>query len=222
MTTQVGYPDERPEEKEARGLVAKATILENEANAIVIVDNESYEACAAFKLAIKAKRDEIMSKPIEKKQAAHGVWKYLGDICNMIARPFDSAEAIADQKMAEWRRKVEFKRQEEFRKAQEKAQADAKKKRDAEIAKAKEQGDREAARNLKAAPLQVAAVAPKTPEAPKIAGVPVRKVWKFQIDADKLPRKYLIPDEVTIGKVVRALGAAHGISGVTAYQEEVQ
>lgn len=218
MTNEV---DIRPEEKEARLLVAKGSVVENEAKAIVITGNESYERAAAFKLAIRQKREEIMAKPLQKKKDANGVWKFLSDICNMIQSPWDRAEETVNQKLIAFDRQIEAKRREEFRKAQEKARIEAEKKRAAEIARAKEQGDREAARNLKAAPLQVAAVAPKTPEAPKIAGMPKRKVWKHQIDADKLDRKYMIPDEVTIGKLVRALGAAHGISGVTAYQEEV-
>jgi chemotaxis protein histidine kinase CheA len=215
--------DENPEEREARALAATGSALENQARAIVIKDNVSYEAAAAFKLAIKSKRDEIMGGeqgPLAKKKAANGVWKWLSNLCDMIQKPFDDAESVVDQKMLAYRREVESKRQEEARKANEKAQAQAKKKRDAEIARAKELGDKEAARNLKAAPLHVEAVAPKTPEAPKIVGAPARKIWKFRVDVDKLDRKYLIADEVTIGKLVRALGAAHGISGVTAWQEE--
>jgi hypothetical protein len=214
--------DERPDEKEARLIVAKATVLENEARAITIKNNESYEQAAAFKLAIRTKRDEIMAKPLQKKADAHGVWKYLSEICNMIVKPFDGAEAIVDQKMITYRRDVEAKRQEEARKANEKARIAAEKARAEEIAKAKELGDKEAAKNLKAAPLHVEAVAPKTPEAPKIQGMPTRKIWKFKVDVNKLDRKYLIADEVTIGKMVRALGAAHGISGVTAWQEDIQ
>lgn len=222
MTTQIGYPEERKEEIEARQLVAKATELVNIAKSIEITDNESYEKAAAFKLTIRERREAALAEPIKNKEKSHGVWKFLSSICNMIEKPYDEAEAVLDGSMIAFRRKIEAKRQEEARKAQEKAQADAKKKREEEIARAKEQGDKDAAKALKAAPLHVAAVAPKTPEAPKISGMPTRKVWKYQIDVDKLDRKYMIPDEVTIGKLVRALGAKHGISGVTAYQEEVQ
>lgn len=217
-----GDMDIRPEEKEARVLVARTSAMENEAKALVVTDNASYEAAGKFKIFIKEERDKAMAKFLEKKKAASGLHKFLSDICNMIQRPFDNAEGTVDQIMIGYRRDVERKRQEEARKAQEKAEAEAKKKRAAEIAKAKEQGDKEAAKNLKAAPIHVEAVAPKTPEAPKISGVPTRKIWRYQIDDNKLDRKYMVPDEVTIGKVVRALGAAHGISGVTAYQEEVQ
>lgn len=140
----------------------------------------------------------------------------------MVQKPYDEAEAVVDRLMIDYRSDVERKRQEEVRKAEAKARKQAEEARAEEIAAAKALGDKEAARNLKAAPIQVAAVAPKTPEAPKITGMPTRKVWKFTVDANKLDRRYMLPDMVVIGKMVRALGAAHGISGVTAYQEDVQ
>ena len=211
----------RPEEKEARELVAKGSVLENQARAIVITDNESYEAAARFKMDIRAKREEIMAKPLAKKKEARGVADFLNDICKMIQRPWDAAEEITDGKLLAHRQKIEAKRREEQRKAEEKARKQAEEARAAEIAAAKALGDKEAAKNLKAAPLQVEAVAPKTQEPPKIKGMPARKIWKFSYDINKLDRKYLIADEATIGKLVRALGGAHGISGVTAWQEEV-
>lgn len=213
---------ERPEEAEARALVAKASVLENEARALKIIDNESYEIAGAMKNAIKAKREDILRIPLERKGQAHKVWTFMGDICKMIQRPYDNAEAILDTGMIAFRNRVAEQRRIEAAKAAEKARIDAEKKRKEEIARAKEIGDKEAARNLKAAPIQVAAVAPKTPEPPKISGIPTRKIWKYQIDVNKLDRKYMIPDDVKIGKLVRAMGAEHGISGVTAYQEEVQ
>lgn len=219
MTTEI---EVRPEEKEARALIAKATVLENEARAIEITDNESYEAAAAFKLAVRQKRDEVMARFLEKKKQANGIWKFLSDICNMVQRPYDSAENIVDQSMITYRRQIEAKRAEEARKAEEKARKQAQEARAAEIAAAKAVGDKEAAKNLKAAPLHVASVAPKTQEPPKVAGMSVRKVWDFQLDPDRLPRKYLIPDTVAIRKIVNALGANHGIPGVTAFQKEVQ
>lgn len=211
----------RPEEREARELVAKGSVLENEARAIAITDNESYERAAAFKLAIRDKREQVMAKFIEKKKQANSIWKFLSEICNMIQRPFDNAEGIVDQTMITYRREIERKRAEEARKADIKAREEAERKRKAEIEAAKKQGDKEAARNLARAPLSVAATAPKTQEPPKVAGMSVRKIWDFQLDPDKLPRRYLIPDTVAIRKVVNALGANHGIPGVTAFQKEV-
>jgi len=58
---------------------------------------------------------------------------------------------------------------------------------------------------------------------PKLAGGPVyRSNWTFRIDnMDAIPRQYMIPDEVKIRQVVKALKLQHGIPGITAYEERV-
>lgn len=223
MNTAIANPDDdNPEKKEAQRLILKAQEMVELANLVKISDNESYEHAGGFLKDLKDRRDEVMAKPLEKKQDAHGVWKFLSEICNAVQKPFDDAERILDRKMLGYRQEIERKRREEIAKAEAKAREKAEADRKAEIARMKELGDKEAARNLKAAPIHVQAVAPKTQEAPKISGVTIRKIWKYQIDIDKLERKYMLPDDATIGKLVRALGAKHGIAGVTVWQEECQ
>jgi hypothetical protein len=57
-------------------------------------------------------------------------------------------------------------------------------------------------------------------ETPRVQGLSFRTIWKFRIvDPEKLPRKFLVPDEVKIGQIVRALKTQHGISGIEAYEE---
>lgn len=131
--------------------------------------------------------------------------------------------------------------QEEQRKA-EAAAAEAKKLRDAQIEEARKAGEigkREAARLAKqaeedrlaaqelarkqaaetAANVQEVKVAPSVP---KVAGIRARVNWKFRIvDASKLPRKYLMPDEVAIGQFVRETKQkGEVIPGVEAYSED--
>ena len=59
------------------------------------------------------------------------------------------------------------------------------------------------------------------PNIPTLAGVPSRRPWKFRIiNADKIPRFYLMPNEVSIGSFVREnKKAGEVIPGVEAYQE---
>jgi hypothetical protein len=83
----------------------------------------------------------------------------------------------------------------------------------------KEEAAQEAT-NIINEPVYVAPVViPKS--VPKMAGGPVyRTIWKYRItDPAKLPRQFLIPDEVKIGQLVRALKKEHGIAGVEAYEE---
>lgn len=49
----------------------------------------------------------------------------------------------------------------------------------------------------------------------------VHETWKFAIsDASLIPREYLIPDEVAIGKIVRAMKERTNIPGIKAYAEK--
>jgi len=71
--------------------------------------------------------------------------------------------------------------------------------------------------NVMEAKIEEAPVVP----APVATGLSLRKVWKFRIkDAALLPREYLIPDEVKIGRVVRALKGDAKIPGVSVYSED--
>jgi hypothetical protein len=60
------------------------------------------------------------------------------------------------------------------------------------------------------------------PNVPKVAGIKARINWKFRIiDASKLPRQYLMADEVRIGQFVRETKReGEVIPGVEAYSED--
>jgi hypothetical protein len=63
-------------------------------------------------------------------------------------------------------------------------------------------------------------IAAYSQEPPKVEGVSLRKGWAFRIvDAAKIPRKYLVPDEKAIGGVVKALGQQARIPGVEVYRD---
>jgi DNA polymerase III alpha subunit (gram-positive type) len=54
------------------------------------------------------------------------------------------------------------------------------------------------------------------------AGISTREVWKFRIvDATKIPREYLIPDENYIGEMVRVTKGKKQIDGIEIYTETV-
>jgi hypothetical protein len=59
------------------------------------------------------------------------------------------------------------------------------------------------------------------PNIPTVAGVPSRRNWKFRIlDENKIPRQYLMPNEVSIGYFVRETKkAGEVIPGIEAYLE---
>jgi len=151
------------------------------------------------------------------------------------------AEAEQERVNAERRREAARLADEERRKA-DAAAAEQKKIRDAQIEEARKAGEigkREAARLAKQAEedrLAAQELARKqelvaassvqevkiAPSVPKVAGIKARVNWKFRIvDASKLPRQFLIPDEVAIGQHVRSVKqAGEVIPGVEAYSED--
>jgi multidrug efflux pump subunit AcrA (membrane-fusion protein) len=130
-----------------------------------------------------------------------------------------AAQRKRDEAEAAERRKEEQKRIEEARKAGELNKREAEKaRREAEererLAREQAAKDAEAA---KASVKDVKVVA----NIPTVQGVPSRRNYKFRIvDASRIPRAYLCPDEVKIGQFVRAeKKVGEVIPGVEAYED---
>lgn len=165
--------------------------------------------------------------------------KRLDDLRKSMTRPLDAAKkAIMDffrapedqlaraesgikRAMIAFSEEQERIRREEQRKAEEAARKE-RERLEAQARKAAESGKAEKAEQLEErAAAVVAPVIQREP--PKVAGVSVRKVWKFEItDPSKINPTFLMPDETKIRKQVLALGAdAASIvgPGVRIYQE---
>lgn len=66
------------------------------------------------------------------------------------------------------------------------------------------------------------APAPVVPEAPKTQGLSMRDNWCFEVvDPAAVPRQYMMPDEIKIGKVVRALKGQIDILGVRIFNRPI-
>lgn len=76
----------------------------------------------------------------------------------------------------------------------------------AQAAKASDKGQDDKAEALISTAAAVVAPIARN-DAPKIAGTTIRKSWKFRVkNAAKVNPQFLIPDEIKIGKTVRAMG----------------
>ena len=135
-------------------------------------------------------------------------------------QPLADAERVLKNKMGEYHRLAEDKRRKEEERLRKEAEKKAEEKREREVKKLEKQGKIEEAVELLDEP--VAPVPPPVlPEVKMPKGVSKpRTVWKFRVkDETKVPRKFLKPDEVKIGKLVRALGKEADIPGVEIYPE---
>jgi hypothetical protein len=137
---------------------------------------------------------------------------------------------VETERKAAEERKVREQQAEEDRKRRQKEIEEARKAGELKAAEAnrlKKQAEEDAAREKAMAREQEAEAAKNVPvvkvEAaiPTVAGVPSRRNWKFRIvDANKIPRAYLQPNEVAIGQFVRNLKkAGEVIPGVEAYED---
>lgn len=163
-----------------------------------------------------------IEKALEAEYKAHPIIiqaRMLQNLKTDLATKLELGRKTAKRRQMEWEDA-----QERIRQAEEKRLADEAKKRADEEAlriaqEAQDAGDHETAAAVLTEAIQAPApvvVIPKT--APKTAGR--RMVPKFRIDnAALIPTKYLMPDLVKIGGVIRALKSAANIPGISYYEE---
>ena len=168
--------------------------------------------------------ETVLSRPMEdykrrEREAAQAEERRLNEERRKKAEEEAAAKKKEDDRLAEKERK---RREREIKEAQKsgdvgKREADKlRKEADERERLAKEQSEKDAA----AAAANVQDVKVK-PSVPAIAGLRARVNWKFRIvDASKLPRQYLMPNEVTIGRDVREQKEKASIPGVEVYTED--
>lgn len=232
-------------EDQETSLATQGGAIVAEATTFAVIRDDDH-GILATEFAGKVKRlrsmvDALFGAPIEQ---AHKLHKLLCGRRNALDNPLESAEkavkksigAYEDQK----RRAIEAQRQIELQEARRVAEAaererqkqiewQRKAEEDRRLADAQALADRgkhDAAEAVLNAPIHVPPPPPVV--APPIAtaaykapaGTSVRYNWKHRIiDADAIPREWLIPDEKRIGEYVRAMKDKSSIPGVEAYSE---
>ena len=146
---------------------------------------------------------------------------------NALARVEAQRKADEERKAAEAQAKLDReKREKELEEARKAGEIN---KREQEKLRKQAEADEKAARELAAKQAVETAADVKTvtvaPDVPKVAGIRARVNWKFRIkDAKKLPRNFLMADEVAIGAEVRRMKnkeqAETAIPGIEVYCED--
>lgn len=200
-------------------LETEALTVPEKARALKIVDNETYVMAGNMLVEIKGLRKQINDTfdPIVKK--AYEAHKEAKAQKTKVEAPLAEAEGIIKPALSAWNMEQERIRRQAELAAQEAARKAEEERRLKEAESLEKQGDQKGVEEVLSAPIEVAPViVQKT--VPKVQGISFTERWKFQIvDASKIPREYLVPDEIKIGQVVRALKGATSIPGVKAYSE---
>ena len=183
----------------------------------VIKTSEDYTRAGEVLLRIKEIRKKIEAtfKPIKQKMDA--AKKEVLDQEKAADKPLAEAEAWLKPMIAVYCAEQENIRQAEEARLREIARKEEEERQFAEALAAEAAGEKDVAEEIMAAPVQApVVVVPKT--VPKVSGIAIKKEWKFRIvDANKIPRQYLIPDEKAIGATVRGCGDKANIPGVEIY-----
>jgi len=221
------FPDDEPAfAAPVAEVQTQALTLPTKAKSIVVQDQESLTAANAFLQDIKRMAAQIAATFDPQIATAHKLHRSLIEEKKKFTDPLDLAEKLVKPKIAAYLVEQErIKREAAEKRA--KAEEDARKLAEKAVAKAEkleEKGEPEkAAAVIEQAFKTVEAItdaAPVVPEAPETNGLSLRTEWKFVItDVNKIPREYMVPDEVAIRRVVKALKDKANIPGVRVYSE---
>lgn len=213
--------------------IAETKVMSDGYNNYAIETAEKYQGAADDLRKIKSRTKELdetrksLTRPIEESKKR---------IIALFKEPLDylkRAEDAVKRAMVGWQNE-----QEKIRQAEQARLADIQRQ---EAEKLRLEAAKEAARveklktaaakanaaakaeELKAKAEAVAAIEPVVESnVEDVAGISTKKVWKFKIvDLNKIPRKYMIPDEKYIGQIVRASKGTETIEGIEIYSENV-
>jgi hypothetical protein len=188
-------------------LKTQALTWPDRAHAALVVDQPTYITTGELLKGIKAlsnQIDEHCDPNIARWHAGH---KAAVAEKTTLKAPLTEAEGIIKRTLIAWTTEQERLRREEQRRLEELARKEEEERRLAEALAAEAAGDLDAASAI----VEEAVVAPPPAvivqsTVPKVAGISFRENWTFRIiEARLIPREYLMPDEVKIRGVVRAM-----------------
>jgi len=214
-----------PQEEEVGREVAT---VEDQARALNVIDAASYIAAGELWKSIKALRAKVADTFDDLIKAAHLAHKKAVEKKKMHDGPLDAAERMVKQAMSVYDLEQERIRKKEERRLAEIARKEAEDQAlldaiEAEAIALRNGATKEEAAQESAAIIDEPVYVPPViiPKAtPKLTGGPVyRTIWKYRItDANKIPRQYMIPDEVRIGRIARDMKNETNIPGVEVYE----
>ena len=187
-------------EKKVEG---KALTAAEKATALVIVDEAGLSEAGAFLVGLKTLAGEVIDTFKDAKAAAAKAHKAVCAAEKKHLEPLTKAEGVVKAKMADY---IET-REAALRKAQEDALVSM-------AAAVEEAGDSAMADAIVGQTVTVAKA--------EVEGMSYRKAYDFTItDPNAVPREYLMLDEKKVGAVVRAMGKAANIPGITVVEKTV-
>lgn len=211
--------DITPQDQEAIVKQEALTIPER-AKMIVVVDQPTFDAADRFFGVIKAMEKKIdayfqpmIDDAMETKRKAEAARKGIVTRCEEAKAPLLEATNYLKPQMYQYTKKVEEERRLEQLRLEAKARKEEEERRLREAELLEQMGEHEEAAKVIEEPIAVSV--PVAPKAQAPTNFVAKENWQFEItDIDKIPRKYLIPDEVMIRAEVKRTKGKTAIPGV--------
>lgn len=210
----------QPELKpEAKQLIAQTDVILAEAETYTVSTAQQFTDAGEVLKRIKGHLKKLEETEMGITRPINDGLKLVRDLFRSPKERATRAEGLIKRAMIGYQSEQDRLRREEQQRADENARKE-REKLDAQAAKALASGKVEKAEALQdRAATVVAPIIHR--EAPKVAGVSMREVWKFEVtDESLVPREYLSVDEKKIRAVVNALKGGTKIAGVRVYPEQ--
>jgi hypothetical protein len=193
------------------------------AAALAVIDEATYVQAMEIGKACAERIKMVEDRLGPAKHKTYEAYQEVLKLMKSFVDPLTAAKKMIADRAYDWKKFEENRRRRESEEARRKAEEEAAKQRraeeDARLAAAEElerQGHIEEADKVLAAPIiETPIVGMMAPEPIKVAGTSTRENWQFEIVNEALlPREYLMPDLVKIGRAVKAGKGGFFIPGV--------
>lgn len=204
---------------ETNAVEQKALAIPDQAKLIVVSDKDSMAMADNTVEAITAMMKEVdtVFKPMaDKAFAAHreitGRWK-------TIKQPLDDAKTYLVNQVKSYQRKVREEAEAEQRRLAEIARKQEEERRLAEAIEAEKEGNVEEAQAIIEEEMFIPTPIVK-PDVPKVDNRKYATRWAWKVtDINKVPREYLIVDQIKMNGIVRAMKGGTHIPGIQVYED---
>lgn len=206
---------------EVQKKVSESTALAQRYENFSIVSAEVYSGAGGDLKLVKSKIKELdelrksLTKPLDESK------KRIMEFFNKPVEILQKVESCISRAMLAWQQEQERIRQAEEARLMELQRRETE--RLQKLAeKAEKRGDTAKVEEFQGrAAITQATVVAVAPKVEKIAGIQNRTNWKFRIvDIAKIPREYMLPNEVMLGQLARSTRGSLKIEGVEFYSEE--
>lgn len=208
---------------ETKAVVEKSENLALQLQTFKVSNQDEYNTSGEYLKNVKSATKQLedmrmsMTRPLDESKKR---------IMDFFRKPLDiltNAEEALKRARIAYSNEQEKKRREEEARLAEMARKEAEKLA-ARANAAEAKGNTEKAEMLRQKAQETEMITPAVaPKVEKVAGISIMTTWKFRIVNPKLiPVEYMLPDEKTIGKMVRAGGGKWTIPGIEIYPEQTE